>query len=70
MDEYICAQISSTMNLQDILAPIKSLFLWTFGLAEAGNMKVNYVLMALIFGALVYWTSRLMRYESSETPNR
>lgn len=58
------------MNLQDILAPIEALFLWTFGLAEAVGELTNYVLMAVIFGALVYWTVQLMKYEKSEVPNR
>jgi hypothetical protein len=57
------------MNLQDILAPIEALFLWTFGLAEAASDIANYVLMAVIFGALVYWTIQLIKYEKSEVPN-
>jgi len=57
------------MNLQDILAPIEALFLWTFGLAEAAGDVANYVLMAIIFGALVYWTVQLIKYEKTEVPN-
>jgi len=57
------------MNLQDILAPIEALFLWTFGLAEAVGVVANYVLMAIIFGAIVYWTVRLIKYEKTEVPN-
>lgn len=58
------------MNLQDILAPIEALFLWTFGLAESLGDAANYVLMAIIFGALVYWTLQLMKFEKSEVTNR
>jgi hypothetical protein len=67
---YICAQIHSIMNFQDILAPIETLFLWTFKLAEAGSDAVNYLLMITIFGALVYWTLQLLKFEGSEVPNR
>lgn len=58
------------MNLQDILAPIEALFLWTFKLAEIGSDAVNYLLMILIFGALVYWTLQLVKFEGSEVSNR
>ncbi len=58
------------MNLQDILAPIEALFLWTFTLAELGSDAVNWLLIITIFGALVYWTLQLVKFESSELPNR
>lgn len=58
------------MNLQELLAPIESLFYWTFGLAEVGSDMVNYLLMLIIFGALVYWTLQLIKFEGSEVPNR
>jgi hypothetical protein len=68
--EYICAQISTAMNLQEILAPVEDLFLFTFSLAEIGSDTVNWLLIVTIFGALVYWTVQLMKFESSEVPNR
>lgn len=58
------------MNLQDILAPIEALFLWTFSLAEMGSDAINWLLILIIFGALVYWTLQLIKFESSEVPNR
>lgn len=58
------------MNLQELLAPLRDVFYFTFGLAEAGSDAVNYLLMLLIFGALVYWTLQLLKFESSEVPNR
>lgn len=58
------------MNLQDILAPIEALFTWTFGLAEAGSDAVNWLLILVIFSALVYWTLQLLKFEGSEVPNR
>jgi uncharacterized membrane protein YraQ (UPF0718 family) len=68
--QYICDQISSTMNLQDILAPIADLFQWTFGLLEAGSGVMTNVLIGIIFAAIVYWTFQLMKSEKSEVPNR
>jgi len=67
---YICGQIITAMNLQDILAPIEALFLWTFSLAEMGSDAVNWLLILIIFGALVYWTLQLLKFEGSEVPNR
>jgi hypothetical protein len=67
---YICGLIIKAMNLQDILAPIEALFLWTFSLAEMGSDAVNWLLILVIFGALVYWTLQLLKFESSELPNR
>lgn len=58
------------MNFQDILAPIEALFIATFGLAELGSDTMNRLLMTIIFGALVYWTLQLVKFEGSETPNR
>lgn len=58
------------MNLQDILAPIADLFLWTFKLLEAGSGVMNYILIGIIFSAIVYWISQLMKSEKSEVPNR
>jgi hypothetical protein len=68
--QYICDQISSTMNLQDILAPIADFFQWTFGLLEAGSGVMNKILIGIIFAAIVYWTFQLMKSEKSEVPNR
>jgi hypothetical protein len=68
--EYICSLIIKAMNLQDILAPIEALFLWTFSFAEMGSDAVNWLLILVIFGALVYWTLQLLKFESSEVPNR
>ena len=58
------------MNLQEILAPIGDLFMWTFGLLEAGNDYVNWLLIIIIAVALVYWTIRLLGFESEEVTNR
>ena len=58
------------MNLQDILAPIGDLFMWTFGLLEAGNNYVNGLLIIIIAIALVYWTVKLVGFQGEEYPNR
>ena len=58
------------MNLQDILAPIGDLFMWTFGLLEAGNNYVNGLLIIIIAVALVYWTVKLVGFQGEEYPNR
>ena len=58
------------MNLQEILAPIGDLFMWTFGLLEAGNDYVNWLLIIIIALALVYWTIKLLGFEGEEVPNR
>ncbi|MGB0368436.1 MAG: hypothetical protein ACPGU4_05800 [Flavobacteriales bacterium] len=58
------------MNLQDILAPIGDLFMWTFGLLEAGNNYVNGLLIIIITVALVYWTVKLVGFQGEEYPNR
>ncbi|MBP9151348.1 MAG: hypothetical protein KBF73_03615 [Flavobacteriales bacterium] len=58
------------MNLQQILAPIGDLFLWTFGLLEAGENYVNYLLIIIIASALVYWTVKLAGFQKDELMNR
>ncbi|MDA9120756.1 hypothetical protein N9J52_01835 [Flavobacteriales bacterium] len=58
------------MNLQQILAPVADLFLWTFGLLEAGENMVNYLLIIIIALALVYWTIRLAGFQKDEVLNR
>lgn len=58
------------MNLQEILAPIEALLMWSFSLLELGENYVNWVLIIVIALALVYWTVKLMGYQSSEVPNR
>jgi hypothetical protein len=66
---YICRNKSKAMNLQDILAPIEDFFLWAFSMLEAGGNNFNFLLIAIISLALVYWTFKLMRFED-EVPNR
>ena len=58
------------MNLQEFLAPIEDIFLWTFGLLEAGGNMVNYLLIAIIALALVYWTLKLVGFQKDEALNR
>ncbi|MBP9151982.1 MAG: hypothetical protein KBF73_06835 [Flavobacteriales bacterium] len=58
------------MNLQQILAPIEDLFLWTFSLLEAGENMVNYLLIITIALALVYWTFKLAGFQKDEALNR
>ena len=58
------------MNLQEFLAPIEDLFLWTFGLLEAGENMVNYLLIIIISLALVYWTIKLAGFQKDEMLNR
>lgn len=58
------------MNLQEILAPIGDLFMWTFGLLEAGNDYVNWLLIIIIALALVYWTIKLVGFQGEEVTNR
>ncbi|MFT4543612.1 MAG: hypothetical protein ACI9UR_002713 [Bacteroidia bacterium] len=58
------------MNLQETLAPIGDLFMWTFGLLEAGNDYVNWLLIIIISAALVYWIIRLLGFEKAEIVNR
>ncbi len=58
------------MNLQQILAPIEDLILWTFGLLEVGENYVNWLLIIIISLALVYWTIKLAGYQKDEVLNR
>lgn len=58
------------MNLQEILAPIEDLILWTFGLLEAGENYVNWLLIIIISLALAYWTVKLAGFQKEEVPNR
>lgn len=58
------------MNLQEFLAPIEDLFMWTFGLLEAGNDMVNNLLIVIISLALVYWTIKLAGFQKDEVLNR
>lgn len=58
------------MNLQEFLAPIGDLFMWTFGLLEAGNDMVNNLLIVIIALALVYWTIKLAGFQKDEVLNR
>ena len=58
------------MNFQEFLAPIEDLFLWTFGLLEAGENMVNYLLIIIIASALVYWTIKLAGFQKDEALNR
>jgi hypothetical protein len=60
----------STMNFQEILAPIEDFFMWTFGFLEAGENMVNYLLIAIIALALVYWTIKLAGFQKDEALNR
>lgn len=58
------------MNLQDILEPIEALFLWSFDILRAGGQNFNYLLIAIISLALVYWTVKLAGFQKDEVPNR
>ena len=58
------------MNLQEILAPIEDLFLWSFSVLEAGGNVFNFLLMAIIALALVYWTFKLIGFQKEEALNR
>jgi hypothetical protein len=58
------------MNLQEILAPIESLFIWSFSILKAGGNYFNYLLIAAISIALVYWLVKLAGFEKSEVVNR
>lgn len=44
--------------------------MWTFGLLEAGNDYVNWLLIIIIALALVYWTIKLVGFEGEEVTNR
>lgn len=58
------------MNLQDILEPIEALFLFSFDVLKMGGNGFNYLLIAIISIALVYWTIKLLGFESQEVSNR
>ena len=58
------------MNLQDILAPIEDLFLWSFSILEAAGNNFNYLLIAIISLALLYWTVKLVGFQKDEVTNR
>lgn len=58
------------MNLQEFLAPVEDLLLWTFKLLEAGGNNVNLILVAIIASALVYWTGKLAGFQKDEVLNR
>jgi hypothetical protein len=58
------------MNLQEILAPVETLFMWSFDLLVAGGNNFNLLLIALMAIALVYWTVKLGGFEKGEVPNR
>jgi hypothetical protein len=68
--DIFAATNQNAMNLQQILAPIEDLFLWTFGLLEAGENMVNYLLIITIALALVYWTFKLAGFQKDEALNR
>ena len=58
------------MNFQDILYPIRDLFMWTFDVLKMGGQNFNYLLIAAFSIALVYWTIKLVGYQKDEVPNR
>jgi hypothetical protein len=58
------------MNLQDLLAPVEDLFMFSFDILRMGGNGFNWLLIIIIAIALVYWTVKLMGFEKSEVPNR
>lgn len=58
------------MNLQDFLEPIHALFMFSFDILKAGGDLVNNALIIIIALALVYWTVKLVGFQSGEVPNR
>lgn len=58
------------MNLQDFLEPIKALLMFSFEILKAGGDMVNNLLIIIIALALVYWTVKLVGFQSEEVPNR
>lgn len=58
------------MNLQDFLAPIEALFMFSFEILKAGGDFVNNALIIIIALALVYWTVKLVGFQSGEVSNR
>ncbi len=58
------------MNLQDFLEPIQALIMFSFDILKAGGNLVNNAIIIIIALALVYWTVKLIGYQSEEVPNR
>ena len=58
------------MNLQEFLEPIHALFMFSFEVLEMGGQPFNYLLIAIIALALVYWTFKLVGFQSQEVSNR
>ena len=58
------------MNLQEFLAPIHALLMFSFDILKAGGDLVNNVLIIIIALALVYWTVKLVGFQKGEVPNR
>ena len=58
------------MNLQDFLEPIEALLMFSFEILKAGGDMVNNLLIIIIALALVYWTVKLVGFQSEEVPNR
>lgn len=58
------------MNLQDVLEPIQALLMFSFEILKAGGDLVNNALIIIIALALVYWTVKLVGFQSEEVPNR
>lgn len=58
------------MNLQDIIFPIRDLILLTFEILKLGGNGFNILLEVTIALALVYWTVKLIGFESQEVSNR
>ncbi len=69
MDIFAAINLEA-MNLQDVLAPIEALFLWSFDVLKAGGDGFNWLLIIIIALALVYWTFKLVGFEGEEVPNR
>lgn len=67
---YICRINTHGMNLQDFLAPIEALFMFSFEILKAGGDLVNNALIIIIALALVYWTVKLVGFQSGEVSNR
>ena len=67
---YICRTNQYAMNLQDFLEPIKALLMFSFEILKAGGDMVNNLLIIIIALALVYWTVKLVGFQSEEVPNR
>ena len=44
--------------------------MWTFGLLEAGENYVNWLLIIVITLALAYWTVKLAGFQKDEILNR